>query len=288
MRFRFTPRIDVLLIATTMEPRTVADAIGRTPLLRVSRCLPKQTAEVLLKLEKRNPGGSLRDRVVKFSIDQAIREDRLKPGGPVAAAPGEDGAFSAALVCAVKGHPIELFLSADAVRPDRRKACARFGAKVIVVAGPPDAARAAADEHAKRTGMPLLELESAAVAARACAEIGVEILHATGDVPVHALVAVVRSGGTLEGVGGVLHTRFAEMAVHAVRLEGFTRAEVHGMVDVTRAEAKAAANDLARHEGVLVGPVSGAAFSVGRRVAEALGSGRRIVVLCPDSGERHL
>lgn len=272
-----------------MEPRTVADAIGRTPLLRVSsRCLPKQAAEVLLKLEKRNPGGSLRDRVVKFAVEQAIREDRLPPGGRVAAAVGEDGAFSAALVCAVKGHPLELFLSEDAVRPERRKACERFGAKITVIPGPGDAARAACEEHTRKSGVMLLEIESAAMAARATAEIGVEILQATGETPVDALVAVVRSGGTLEGVGGVLHTRFAQMAVHAVRLEGFTRAEAHGMVDVSRAEAKSAMDDLARHEGLLVGPVSGAAFAVGRRVAEALGTGRRIVVLCPDGGERHL
>ena len=282
----------------TMEPRTVADAIGRTPLLRVSRCLPGQAAEVLLKLEKQNPGGSLRDRVVKLAVEDAIREDRLQQGGRVVAATGEDAAFSAALVCAVKGHPLELFLAIDAVRPERAKACERFGARVTLIAGGADAARAAAEEHAKRGGAVLLDVESAAVTARATAEIGVEILRATGETPVDALVAVVRSGGTLEGVGGVLHTRFPPMAVHAVRLEAFTRAEVHGMVDVTRAEAKSAMDDLARHEGLLVGPVSGAAFAVGRRVAEAMGTTtgeqaapgtrRRVVVLCPDGGERHL
>lgn len=277
-----------------MELRTLVDAIGRTPLLRVStRSVPASSAEVLLKLEKRNPGGSLRDRVVRFALEQAAREDRLAPGARVVAAAGEDGSFSAALVCAVKGHPLDLFLPSKAVRPERHAAVARLGATVHRVEGSIDDARAAAEEAAKAGGATLLDVESAAVATRACAEIGVEILEATGETPIDAFVATVRSGGTLEGVGGVLHTRFPKMAVHAVRLAGFTRFEVHGMVEVSRAEALAAAKDLARNEGVLVGPVSGAAFAVGRRVAEALGvpeatPRKRIVILCPDGGERHL
>lgn len=272
-----------------MELRTLVDAIGRTPLLRVSsRSLPKSSAEVLLKLEKWNPGGSLRDRVVRFALEQAAREDRLGPGARVVAAAGEDGAFSAALICAVKGHPLELYLSSQATRPERRKAAARFGAGLHVVEGGLEDARSAAEEAAKKAGATLLDVESAAIATRACAEIGLEILEATGETPVDALVAVVRSGGTLEGVGGVLHARFPPMAVHPVRLAGFTRVEAHGMVDVSRAEALAAAAEIARNEGLLVGPVSGAAIAVGRRVAEALGAGKRIVILCPDGGERHL
>lgn len=277
---------------TPVELRTLVDAIGRTPLLRVSvRSVPATSAEVLLKLEKRNPGGSLRDRVVRFALEQAAREDRLAPGGNVVAAAGEDGSFSAALICAVKGNPLDLFLPTKSVRPERAAAAQRFGAKVHRIEGSIDDARAAAEEAAKKSGATLLDVESAAVATRACAEIGVEILEATGETPVDALVAVVRSGGTLEGVGGVLHTRFPPMAVHAVRLAGFTRVEVHGMVEVSRTEAFAAARDLARTEGILVGPVSGAAFAVGRRVAEALGTAvprKRIVILCPDGGERHL
>lgn len=277
-----------MLHTAPMELRTLVHAIGRTPLLRVSRALPSGSAEVLLKLEKRNPGGSLRDRVVRFSLEQAAREDRLAPGASVIAAAGEDGAFSAALVCAVKGHPLELFLAAGATRPERRKAAERFGAKVRVIDGTLDDARAAAETAARKSGATLLDVESAAAATRACAEIGLEILEATGETTVDAFVAVVRSGGTLEGVSGTLHTRFPKMAVHPVRLAGFTRFEVDGMVDVSRAEALAAAADIAKHEGVLVGPVSGAAFLVGRRVAEALGTGKRIVILCPDGGERHL
>jgi cysteine synthase len=272
-----------------MELRTLVDAIGRTPLLRVSsRSLPKGAAEVLLKLEKRNPGGSLRDRVVRFALEQAAREDRLAPGARVVAAAGEDGAFSAALICAVKGHPLDLYVSSQATRSERRKAAARFGASVHVVEGGLDEARAAAEDAAKKLGATLLDVESAAIATRACAEIGLEILEATGETAVDAFVAVVRSGGTLEGVGGVLHTRFPQMAVHPVRLAGFTRVEAHGMVEVTREQALATAGDIARNEGVLVGPVSGAAIVVGRRVAETLGTGKRIVILCPDGGERFL
>lgn len=273
-----------------MELRTLVDAIGRTPLLRVSsRSVPKEWAEVLLKLERRNPGGSLRDRVVRFALEQAAREDRLAPGGRVVAAAGENGAFSAALICAVKGHPLELYLASESTRPERQRAPARLGSTVVhVVDGGLDDARAAAETAAKESGATLLDVESAAIATRACAEIGVEILDATGETPIDALVAVVRSGGTLEGVGGVLHTRFPQMAVHAVRLAGSTRVEVDGMVEVTRPEALEASRLIARNEGVLIGPVSGAAVAVGLRVAAAAGSGKRIVVLCPDSGERDL
>ncbi len=275
-----------------MESGQLLDAIGRTPLVRVSRAAPPSGAELLLKLEKWNPGGSLRDRVAKFSIEQALRDDRLRPGGAVVAAAGEDGAFSLALVCAVRAHPLTLFVPAS-TNPSRRAAAARFGARVVVVEGTLDEARNAAAAEAARAGSAALEIESAAVAARACAEIGVEILEATASGTIDAFVGVMRSTtpggeGTLEGIGGVLHARFPAMEVHPVRLAGFSRAEADGMVDVALPEARAAALELAVREGLLLGPASGAAFAVARRVAERLGPGRRVVALCSDAGERHL
>lgn len=297
-------RESLVRMRLAVEHRTLVDAIGRTPLVRVGRAVPATSAEVLLKLEKRNPGGSLRDRVVRFALEEALHEDRLAPKGAVVAASGEDGAFSASMICAVRGHPLELFMPLGYTRPERRKIVTRFGTVVREVPGTLDDARAAAAAAAKEKKACLIDIESAQIATRACAEIGHELLEALGDdapatpgleggspAPrsgIDAFVAVVRSGGTVEGVGGVLHARYPDMAVHAVRLDGFTRAEAHGMVDVSRAEADAAASDLARLEGLLVGPASGAAFVVGRRVAESLGKGKRVVVLCSDPGERHL
>lgn len=271
-----------------MEHRTLVDVVGRTPLLRLGRSLPPGSAEVLLKLEKRNPGGSLRDRVVRFAFDLAVREDRLPPKARIVAAAGEDGAYSAALLCAARAHPLTVFVPSETTRPERRRAAERFGAKVVVVPGTLDDARAAAEADAAGTKACVLDIESAPIATRACAEIGVEIIEAVDEGGIDAFVGVVRSGGTVEGVGGVLHARFPQMAVQPVRLEGFTRAEAHGMVDVTRAQAHSAAEDLARLEGLLVGPASGAAFFVARRTAQAMGAGKRIVALCTDSGERHL
>ena len=270
----------------SVETRSLADCVGRTPLVRAGRSVPPGAAEVLLKIERRNPGGSLRDRVVLFALDQALEEDRLDRGGAVVAAAGEDGAFSAALLCAVRGHPLTLFMPADSTRPERRRAAARFGATIREVGGGLEAARAAAADAAK-TGGALIDIESASTAMRACAEIGREILEAV-DGELTAFVAAVRSGGTLEGVSGVLHARVKRLAIHPVRLEGFTRVEVDGMVDVTRAQALAAAGELARNEGLLVGPASGAGFHAGRDVAKKLGAGARVVVLCSDPGDRWL
>jgi len=98
----------------------------------------------------------------------------------------------------------------------------------------------------------------------------------------------VRSGGTLEGVMGVMNARFPKMAVHPIRLEGFSRAEFEGMVDVSREQAKDACAELAGLEGLLVGPATGAAFSVAKKLAAAMGKGKRIVALASDSGERWL
>lgn len=263
------------------------EVIGRTPLLRVGRSVPPNAAEVLLKLEKMNPGGSLRDRVVRFALESAVREDRLAPRGRVLAAAGEDGAFSLAMFCAVRAHPLELFVPSS-TRPERRKAVQRFGARVLVVDGSIEDARAAAADAAARDGGTLVDVESAAVAARACADVGVEILEAVGASPIDAFVATVRSGGTLEGVMGVMNARHPRMAVHPVRLEGFSRAEFEGMVDVSRAQALEASGDLARQEGLLAGPATGAAFHVARKLAEAMGKGKRVVALATDSGERWL
>ena len=293
---------------------SVLDTIGRTPLVRLNRLPDPSGATILAKLESRNPGGSVKDRIALFMVEQAEAEGKLKPGMAIVEPTSGNTGIGLAVVGAVKGYRVILTMPED-MSPERRKLFQWFGAEVVLTPAIEgmSAAVHAAQELAREHGyfMPQQFTNSAnpAVHRRTTA---VEILEATGG-RVDAFVAGVGTGGTVTGVGEVLREKVPGVKVVAVepaqsavlsggrpgrtRIQGLGAGFIPGILNrdiideviaVGDQDAEETAHRLARREGILCGFSSGAAVYAALKVARKLAPDQIAVVILPDTGERYL
>jgi len=298
-------------------PINIAEHVGRTPLLRLTRILPAGLdVELYGKLEAFNPGGSVKDRIGVAMIEAAEREGRIEPGRTtiVEATSGNTG-IALAFCCAAKGYDLVIFLPQGMSR-ERESLLRLYGAQVEVVESlggmneAVDAARALATRDDAFLPDQFSNPANPEVHRRTTA---VEIL---GDLDgrVDVLVAGVGTGGTITGVGEVLKERNPRAQVVAVepaespvlsggaagphRIQGIGAGFVPPVLnmelldEVVRCpdeEAIRLAWALARREGVLAGMSCGAAIWGALEVARRPQSrGKRIVAILPDSGERYV
>jgi cysteine synthase A len=291
--------------------------IGRTPLVRLRRMPGAGLADVLAKCEQMNPGGSVKDRPALAMIEAAEREGRLVPGRSVIveATSGNTG-VGLALVAAVKGYRLILTMPEN-MSPERMALLRAYGAELHltpaerVMRGAVDKANAIAaanpsafmPEQFKNPTNPGVHL----------ATTGPEILAQLAGAPPDAFVAGVGTGGTITGVGRALRARHPDVAIIGVepaasavlsggapgphRIQGIGAGFVPENLDrelltevrrVTEADAEEHRLRLAREEGLLVGISAGAAMKVALDVARALGPGKTVVTVLPDTGERYL
>jgi cysteine synthase A len=294
---------------------SVLDLVGNTPLVRLNRVLPPNSARVLAKMESLNPGGSVKDRIAVSMIERAEREGKLKPGGTIVEPTSGNTGIGLAMVAAARGYQLILTMPED-MSLERRQLLARFGAKLHLtpaiegMTGAVYVAQELARAHADYF-MPQQFENPANPEAHRQTTVR-EILEQT-DRQVDALVAGVGTGGTITGVGGVLKQELGDVLAVAVEparspvLQG-GRARPHGIqgigasfvpgvldrsvidriVSVADADAMAMALRLAREEGLLVGISSGANVFVAARIAEELGPGKTVVTVLCDTGERYL
>ncbi len=294
---------------------SVLEAVGGTPLVRLSR-FNDGGAELLAKVEGRNPGGSVKDRVGIAMVEAAERAGALRPGGTIIEPTSGNTGIGLALAAAVKGYRLILTMP-ETMSVERRKLLAAFGAELVLTPGAEGMAGAIARAEALRAANPgsviPQQFENPANPAAHEATTGPEILEALGGAP-DVFVAGVGTGGTLTGVGRTL--RRANPAVELVAVEpdasavlsgkpagphklqgigaGFVpktldRGLISRVMAVSAEEAGAAARECARREGLLAGISGGAALHAARALSrEAAYAGKRIVVLIPDSGDRYL
>src|SRR5881296_4617365 len=118
---------------------SICDVIGRTPIIRLKRIPENNWAEMLVKLESLNPGGSVKDRIGLSMIEAAEREGRLKPGGTVVEATSGNTGAGLAMVCAIKGYK-SVFVMPDKMSAEKIRMLRAFGSKVVITptAVPPD------------------------------------------------------------------------------------------------------------------------------------------------------
>jgi cysteine synthase A len=304
-----------MLTAASGVAESVADLVGRTPLVRLNRVVPPGSSDVLAKVESLNPGGSVKDRIAVAMVERAEREGRLRPGATIVEPTSGNTGIGLAMVAAARGYRLILTMPED-MSVERRQLLARFGAELRLtpaiegMTGAVFAARELLREHPDYF-MPQ-QFENPAnpeVHRRTTAR---EILEQTGG-RVDAFVAGVGTGGTISGVGGVLKEELGEVLVVAVAparspVLGGGRARPHGIqgigasfvpgvldrsvidriVGVEDREASAMAGRLAREEGLLVGISSGANVLAAARVAAELGPGKTVVTVLCDTGERYL
>jgi cysteine synthase A len=294
---------------------TVLELIGRTPVVRLQRMLAPGSATVWAKLERANPGGSVKDRIGLAMIEAAEQDGLLKPGGVIVEPTSGNTGIGLAMVAAVKGYRLILTMP-ETMSVERRTLLAAYGAEIVLTPGTEGMRGAVAKaeelvwknpgyfmpQQFKNPANPKVHRRTTAV----------EILHQV-DSPLHAFVAGVGTGGTLTGVGEVLKERYPAVKIVAVepanspvlsggqpgphKIQGIGAGFVPDVLNmdvvdeviaVTDEEALETARRLAREEGLLVGISSGAAAFAALQVAERLGDGKTVVVILPDTGERYL
>lgn len=299
-------------------PRLVRNAlelIGDTPLVQLQRIPRRGSARILAKVESLNPGGSVKDRIALAMIEEAERSGRLKPGDTIVEPTSGNTGIGLAMVAAVKGYRLILTMPED-MSAERRKLVSRLGAEVVLtpaIEGMSGAVYAAESLVAQNPGyfMPQQFTNPANpdIHRRTTAQ---EILKAT-DGQIDVFVAGVGTGGTITGVGEVLKREVPGVQVVAVEparspvLQG-GRARPHGIqgigasfvpgvlnmqviddiIAVEDEDAYRMASRLSKEEGLLVGISAGANVFASTVVAERLGTGKVVVTILPDTGERYL
>lgn len=295
--------------------RNVLELIGDTPLVQLQRIPRPGSARILGKLESLNPGGSVKDRIALAMIEEAERSGRLKPGDTIVEPTSGNTGIGLAMVAAVKGYRLILTMPED-MSAERRRLVSRFGAEVILtpaIEGMSGAVYAAESLVAQNPGyfMPQQFVNPANPTIHRLTT-AQEILKATVG-QIDAFVVGVGTGGTITGVGEVLKREVPGVQVVAVEparspvLQG-GRARPHGIqgigasfvpgvlnmqvideiIAVEDEDAYRMASRLAREEGLLVGISAGANVFASTVVAERLGTGRVVVTILPDTGERYL
>jgi cysteine synthase A len=293
---------------------SVLDLVGRTPLVRLSRLSPPGRASVVGKLEFKNPGGSVKDRPALAMVEAAERSGQLAPGATLIEATSGNTGISLAMIAAVRGYRCVLVMPDD-MSLERRHILRAYGADLVLTAA--DQGMSGAVTRAQEllrtipgAFMPR-QFENEANPDAHTRTTAREILDAAGEHLV-AFVAGVGTGGTVTGVGRVLKKERPEVRVVAVEpaasavLSG-RPAGIHGIqglgagfvpavldrrvidsiVCVTDVAALRAAERLAREEGLLVGPSSGANVHAAVEIARTFPAGVVVTILC-DTGERYL
>ncbi|HEY2404878.1 MAG TPA: cysteine synthase A [Polyangiaceae bacterium] len=304
---------------TTENGLRVADdvlaLIEKTPLVRLARLSPPGGAVVWAKAEFVNPAGSVKDRPALSMILSAEKSNQLKPGATLVEATSGNTGISLAMIAAVRGYRCVLVMPED-MSLERRYILRAYGAEIVLT--PASDGMSGAVSRAQRV---LAETPGAFMPSQfeneanpKSHELGtaLEILEQTGGT-LAAFVSGVGTGGTITGVGRTLRKKLAQ-SVKIVAVEPANSAVLSGkpagmhgiqglgagfvpkildrsvfdrVLEVTDIAAERMARRLAREEGLLVGPSSGANVHAACEVAAELKSGIVVTILC-DSGERYL
>ncbi len=295
--------------------KSILELIGETPLVQLNKVATPKMARVLGKLEAMNPGGSVKDRIALAMVEDAEKRGLLQPGGTIIESTSGNTGIGLAMIAAVKGYKLVLTLP-EGMSTERVSLLERYGAEVVMTSaldGMAGAVKKAKELVAATPGafMPLQFANPAnpRVHRQTTAQ---EILHAI-DGEIHAFVAGVGTGGTITGVGEVLKKKNPEILVVAVepvssavlsgkpagmhRIQGIgagfvpevlDRSVIDEIITVGDMEAYNMARTLAKEEGLLVGISAGANVFAALKIAERLGSGKTVVTILCDTGERYL
>ena len=298
--------------------RSVDELIGKTPLLELTNTVKAENlkATVLAKLEYFNPAGSAKDRVAKAIIDDAENRGLLTQGSVIIEPTSGNTGIGLACVAAARGYRA-IIVMPDSMSPERIKLMKAYGAEVVLTPGAQgmSGAIAKAEELAQTLPGSFIpgQFENPANAKAHFETTGPEIWADTAG-SVDIFVAGIGTGGTITGTGRYLKQQNPNVKIVGVEPAGSPvlsggQAGKHGLqgigagfvpkvldtdvydqiITVTEEQAYAAARNLGKNEGILVGISSGAALHAALLLAkEPENKGKTIVVLLPDTGDRYL
>ncbi|MEO7178101.1 MAG: cysteine synthase A [Allosphingosinicella sp.] len=297
-----------------MRAGSILETIGRTPHIRINRLFGE--AEVWVKSERANPGGSIKDRIALSMVEEAERSGALKPNGTIVEPTSGNTGIGLAMVAAVKGYKLILVMP-ESMSLERRRLMLAYGATFDLTPREKGmkGSIARAEEllgEIEDSWMPQ-QFENPAnieVHLRTTAQ---EILEDFRDSPIDVLITGVGTGGHITACAQVLKKEWPGLQVFAVEPTlspvisggqpgphpiqgigaGFIPANLHtdvidGVILVDPADAKDMARRSAREEGILVGISSGASLAAVRQKLEEIGPGKRILAFNYDTGERYL
>ncbi len=297
-----------------MKAQSILGTIGQTPHIRMARLFPD--AEVWIKSERSNPGGSIKDRIALAMIEAAEASGALAPGGTIVEPTSGNTGIGLALVGAIKGYKVILVMP-ESMSIERRRLMLAYGATFALTPrekGVKGAIERAHEIVAATPGswMPQ-QFENPANIAVHIKTTAREILEDFDDEPIDALITGVGTGGHITGLAEALKPIWPNLKVFAVEPTlspvisggqpaphaiqgigaGFIPANLHtqhldGVVQVSPDDAKAMAVRAAREEGMLVGISSGATLQAIAQKLPDLAPDARILGFNYDTGERYL
>nr|WP_310523515.1 cysteine synthase A [Polymorphobacter sp.] len=297
-----------------MKANSVLETIGNTPHIRMAKLFPN--AEVWIKSERTNPGGSIKDRIALAMIEAAEADGSLQPGGTIVEPTSGNTGIGLAMVAAVKGYKLILVMP-ESMSLERRRLMLAYGASFALT--PREKGMKGAIQHASEivaetpgAWMPA-QFENPANIAVHVHTTAQEILRDFAESPVDAIITGVGTGGHITGVAEALRKVWPAVKIYAVEPTtspvisggqpaphpiqgigaGFIPANLHtqlldGVIQVDPAAAKAWALRSAKEEGLLVGISSGATLAAIAQKLPELPAGSRILGFNYDTGERYL
>jgi cysteine synthase A len=292
----------------------VIDMIGKTPLFKLAKIAGEDSADVYVKLEKLNPGGSIKDRAALGMIQQAEKEGILKPGGVIVEPTSGNTGIGLAMLGKLMGYKVVIVMP-DTMSVERRLLMTAYGAELILTEGAKGMVGAIekAEELVKKNEGWFLpqQFNNKANSQKHYDTTAIEIFDDVNDVDV--FIAGVGTAGTVIGVGRKLKELKPDVKIVAMepasspvlsggkagghKIQGIGAGFVTGIYDkdvvdevvtVTNEEAYEYTRLMAREEGLLVGISSGANVAAAIKIAKKLGKGKKVVTVAPDGGEKYL
>ncbi|MCM6880745.1 cysteine synthase A [Enterococcus italicus] len=293
---------------------SITELVGQTPIVKLSKLVPDDAADVYVKLESFNPGSSVKDRIALAMIEKAEQTGELQPGSTIIEPTSGNTGIGLAMIGSAKGYKV-IIVMPETMSIERRKLMQAYGAELILTPGSEGikGSIAKATELAEKEGYFLpLQFENPENPHIHEVTTGVEIADAFAD-GLDAFVSGIGTGGTITGAGKVLAEKFpgidivgvepAESAVlsggqpgpHKIQGIGtgfvpkvLDRDVITEVIAVAGDDAIKTAREVAHQEGFLVGISSGAAVNAALQVAKKLGKGKKVLAILPDNGERYL
>lgn len=296
---------------------SVTELVGNTPLLKLNNINDGSMADIYVKLESKNPAGSVKDRIALAMIEKAEREGKIKPGDTIVEPTSGNTGIGLASMGAAKGYKV-IIVMPESMSVERRKLMKGYGAELILTPASEGmkGSIAKAEELVKEHGyfMPM-QFDNPENPNIHELTTGPEIIGAFQGLgkKIDAFVAGVGTGGTLSGIGRALKQADPETKVYALEpaespllkdgktgkhgIQGISAGfipknldqEIYDdIVEISTDRAMEVAREVGRKEGFLPGISAGANIAGAIELAKKLGSGHSVVTVAPDGGDRYL
>lgn len=290
---------------------SILATIGQTPVVKLNNLVPAGAADVYVKLEFFNPGGSVKDRIALGMIEAAEKAGKLKAGDTIIEPTSGNTGIGLSLVGAAKGYKVVIVMP-DTMSIERRKLMQAYGAELILTPGAEGIGGSIkkAETLAAEKGWFLpLQFENPVNPLVHEETTGQEIVADFKELGLDAFVAGIGTGGTLSGVGHVLRKAFPEIKIYGVepaesavleggksgphKIQGIGTGFVPKTLDtkvydeviaIKGEDALTWGRKVGMEEGFLVGISAGAAILAAVEVAQKLGAGKKVLAIVPDNG----